>query len=77
MCEQCRTPGFNPDVHIIDRNLEPEKYERFKQKGGRYAVVEHGFADPNTEDAFTYSKPRAGWYIPAAAWERIFGKKET
>ena len=74
MCAACRTDDVPVTLHLVNRDLEPEKAARFKAKGGRYVFAED-MLDGNAKDALA-SKPQAAtWSVPAAAWERIFGKK--
>ena len=74
MCEQCRVPDVPVSVHIVNRDLEPEKAARFKAKGGRYTFAED-LLDGNAQDALRSGPPTAMW-TPGDAWEHLFGEKE-
>ena len=75
MCQTCSIPGGETVLHLVNKDLEPEKAKHFKNMGGRYVFAEDPL-DPNAKDAMQNAKPIVGMHVSAEVWERIFGQKE-
>ena len=76
MCEACRVPDVPVTLTVVNPELQPKKAARLKARGGRYVFGED-LLDPNVKDALSAKPATTTWSVPAEAWERIFGKKET